>query len=105
MDRGDLANLSAFVTVSGERSFRAAASQLDVTPSALSHSMRQLGVGDDFRLPGNYLEAYGLMPDGVAVPVVRDLAGHVLEPILEAAGGFDKRSAGAVSIELEATPW
>ena len=42
MDRGDLANLSAFVTVAGERSFRAAASQLDVTPSALSHSMRQL---------------------------------------------------------------
>src|ERR1700738_1530039 len=42
MDRGDLANLSAFVTVAGQRSFRAAASQLDVTPSALSHSMRQL---------------------------------------------------------------
>jgi hypothetical protein len=42
MDRGNLANLSAFVTVAGHRSFRAAASQLDVTPSALSHSMRQL---------------------------------------------------------------
>src|SRR3984957_20461764 len=42
MDRGDLANLSAFVTVADQRSFRAAASQLDVTPSALSHSMRQL---------------------------------------------------------------
>src|SRR3984893_13779035 len=42
MDRGDLANLSAFVTVADQRSLRAAASQLDVTPSALSHSMRQL---------------------------------------------------------------
>jgi hypothetical protein len=42
MDRGDLANLSAFVTVVDQRSFRAAASRLDVTPSALSHSMRQL---------------------------------------------------------------
>src|SRR5712672_3555804 len=42
MDRGDLANLSAFVTVADQRSFRAAASRLDVTPSALSHSMRQL---------------------------------------------------------------
>jgi DNA-binding transcriptional LysR family regulator len=42
MDRGDLANLSAFVTVADQRSFRAAASRLEVTPSALSHSMRQL---------------------------------------------------------------
>jgi DNA-binding transcriptional LysR family regulator len=42
MDRTDLANLSAFVAVADQRSFRAAASRLDVTPSALSHSMRQL---------------------------------------------------------------
>src|SRR5712672_3341829 len=42
MDRGDLANLSAFVAVADQRSFRAAASRLGVTPSALSHSMRQL---------------------------------------------------------------
>jgi len=42
MDRSDLANLSAFVAVADQRSFRAAASRLDVTPSALSHSMRQL---------------------------------------------------------------
>jgi len=42
MDRGDLANLTAFVAVADQRSFRAAAVRLDVTPSALSHSMRQL---------------------------------------------------------------
>jgi DNA-binding transcriptional LysR family regulator len=42
MDRGDLANLTAFVAVADQRSFRAAASRLGVTPSALSHSMRQL---------------------------------------------------------------
>jgi DNA-binding transcriptional LysR family regulator len=42
MDRGDLANLTAFVAVADQRSFRSAASRLDVTPSALSHSMRQL---------------------------------------------------------------
>jgi DNA-binding transcriptional LysR family regulator len=42
MDRGDLANLTAFVAVADQRSFRAAAAQLGVTPSALSHSMRQL---------------------------------------------------------------
>ena len=42
MDRGNLADLTAFVAVAGCLSFRAAASQLGVTPSALSHSMRQL---------------------------------------------------------------
>jgi DNA-binding transcriptional LysR family regulator len=42
MDRSDLADLTAFVAVADRLSFRAAASQLGVTPSALSHSMRQL---------------------------------------------------------------
>jgi DNA-binding transcriptional LysR family regulator len=42
MDRGDLADLNAFVAVADQLSFRAAASRLGVTPSALSHSMRQL---------------------------------------------------------------
>ena len=42
MQRGDLASLTAFVAVADQRSFRAAAPSLGVTPSALSHSMRQL---------------------------------------------------------------
>ena len=42
MNRSDLADLNAFVAVADQRSFRAAASRLDITPSALSHSMRQL---------------------------------------------------------------
>src|SRR4029079_5140428 len=42
MNRSDLGDLNAFVAVADHRSFRAAASRLDVTPSALSHSMRQL---------------------------------------------------------------
>jgi DNA-binding transcriptional LysR family regulator len=42
MNRGDLADLNAFVAVADQASFRAAASRLGVTPSALSHSMRQL---------------------------------------------------------------
>ena len=42
MDRADLANLAGFVAVADQRSFRGAASRLGVTPSALSHSMRQL---------------------------------------------------------------
>jgi DNA-binding transcriptional LysR family regulator len=42
MDRGDLADLTAFVAVADRLSFRAAAAHFGVTPSALSHSMRQL---------------------------------------------------------------
>jgi DNA-binding transcriptional LysR family regulator len=42
MNRSDLADLSAFVAVADRLSFSAAAAQLGVTPSALSHSMRQL---------------------------------------------------------------
>jgi DNA-binding transcriptional LysR family regulator len=42
MNRGDLAELTAFVAVADLLSFRAAASRIGVTPSALSHSMRQL---------------------------------------------------------------
>jgi DNA-binding transcriptional LysR family regulator len=40
MNRGDLADLTAFVAVADHLSFRAVASRLGVTPSALSHSMR-----------------------------------------------------------------
>jgi DNA (cytosine-5)-methyltransferase 1 len=43
---------------------------------------RLMGLADDYVLPGNYNEAYHLVGDGVAVPVVRFLAAHILEPIL-----------------------
>ena len=42
MHRSDLADLTAFVAVADRLSFRAAALRLGVTPSALSHTMRQL---------------------------------------------------------------
>src|SRR3979490_3399366 len=42
MDRGSLADLTAFVAVADHLSFRARGAPLGVTPSALSHSMRQL---------------------------------------------------------------
>src|ERR1700739_4952348 len=42
MARNDLADLTAFVAISDNLSFRAAAARLGVTPSAVSHAMRQL---------------------------------------------------------------
>lgn len=47
---------------------------------------RLMGLHDDYKLPRNYNEAYHLTGDGVAVPVVRHLARHILEPLLGMMG-------------------
>ena len=44
---------------------------------------RLMGLSDDYVLPRNYNEAYHLVGDGVAVPVVRFLAANILEPALK----------------------
>lgn len=44
---------------------------------------RLMGLPDEYRLPTNYNETYHLTGDGVVVPVVRHLAQHLFEPILE----------------------
>jgi DNA (cytosine-5)-methyltransferase 1 len=54
---------------------------------------RLMGLPEEYKLPGNYNEAYHLTGDGVVVPVVRHLAAHLLEPILETAA----RSARAAA--------
>src|ERR1700730_7508063 len=42
MSRSDLSDLTACVAIADNLSFRAAAARLGITPSALSHTMRQL---------------------------------------------------------------
>lgn len=54
---------------------------------------RLMGLGDDYKLPRNYNEAYHLTGDGVAVPVVRHLANHVLEPLLGIAQATEQAVA------------
>ena len=46
---------------------------------------RLMGLSDDYLLPKNRNAAYRLTGDGVVVPVVRYLAQHLLEPVLNAA--------------------
>ena len=41
---------------------------------------RLMGLPDTYTLPANYNEAYHLTGDGVAVPAVRHLAEHLIEP-------------------------
>ena len=42
-----------------------------------------MGLPDSYVLPANPIEALSLVGDGVVVPVVRHLAEHILEPLLE----------------------
>lgn len=44
---------------------------------------RLMGLSDEYVLPENYNDAYHIAGDGVVVPVVRHLATHLFEPILE----------------------
>jgi DNA (cytosine-5)-methyltransferase 1 len=53
---------------------------------------RTMGLPDTYALPKNYNDAYHLAGDGVAVPVVRFLAEHILEPLL-AALAVEKKAA------------
>ena len=47
---------------------------------------RLMGLPEDYRLPRGTTAALHLAGDGVAAPVVRHLAAHVLEPLLSGAG-------------------
>lgn len=49
---------------------------------------RLMGLPDDYKLPSNYNEAYHLMGDGLAVPVVRHLAENLLRPLVDAVEPF-----------------
>lgn len=44
---------------------------------------RLMGLDETYLLPKNYNETYHLTGDGVAVPVVRHLAQHLIEPVLK----------------------
>jgi DNA-binding transcriptional LysR family regulator len=65
MHRGDLADLTAFIAVADQLSFREAALRLGVTPSALSHSMRQLEERHGVRLLNRTTRSVSLTDAGV----------------------------------------
>ena len=49
---------------------------------------RLMGMPEDYILPENYNEAYHLLGDGVAAPVVRFLEGALLRPMLRRSAKF-----------------
>ena len=52
---------------------------------APGEAARLMGLPDDYWLPDNYNAAYHVAGDGLVVPVVRHLAEHVIEPLVEAS--------------------
>jgi DNA-binding transcriptional LysR family regulator len=80
MDRGDLADLTAFVAVADQLSFRGAGSRLGVTPSALSHSMRQLEERLGMRLLNRTTRSVAVTDAGLRLlerlrPAISEIAG------------------------------
>jgi DNA-binding transcriptional LysR family regulator len=80
MDRSNLADLTAFVAVADHLSFRAAASRLGVTPSALSHSMRQLEERLGMRLLNRTTRSVAVTDAGLRLlerlrPAISEIAG------------------------------
>ena len=65
MRRADLADLIAFVAVADNLSFRAAASRLGVTPSALSHTLRHFEERLGFRLLNRTTRSVSLTDAGL----------------------------------------
>ena len=66
MHRGALSDLTTFITVANSLSFRGAGEQLGVTPSALSHSMKQLEERLGTRLLNRTTRSVSLTDAGLA---------------------------------------
>jgi DNA-binding transcriptional LysR family regulator len=65
MRRGDISDLAAFVAIAEHLNFRIAGSRLGVTPSALSHTMRQLEERLGVRLLNRTTRSVSLTDAGV----------------------------------------
>src|SRR5215467_4275528 len=83
MRRGELADLTAFVAVADNLSFRVAAARLGVTPSALSHAMRQLEERLGIRLVHRTTRSVSLTDAGIR------LLGRLRPAIDQIAGALD----------------
>ena len=59
----------------------------DVTPGVLTvrETARLMGAPDSYQIPGSYNDGYKAMGDAVAVPVVKWLARHLLDPLCRIA--------------------
>jgi DNA-binding transcriptional LysR family regulator len=87
MLRGSLADLTAFIVIADRLSFRAAASRLGVSASALSHSMRQLEERLGIRLLNRTTRSVSLTDAGVRL---LDKLRPAMDQITEALEGLNQ---------------
>ena len=102
MRRGDLADLTAFVAVADKLSFRAASELLRVTPSAISHTIRQLEERLGVRLLQRTTRSVSLTDAGIRLlerlrPAMDEIAG-ALDDL------DDKRQRPSGCLRIYATP-
>src|ERR1700722_8242146 len=91
MQRGILADLTAFIAIADHLSFRVAASRLGVTASALSHSMRQLEERLEVRLLHRTTRSVSLTDAGVRL---LDQLRPAIDQITEALEGLTQERSG-----------
>src|SRR5215510_816831 len=98
MQRVEPATLATFLAIAKHRSFRRAAVELGVTPSALSHSLRALETQLGVRLLNRTTRSVGLTEAGERLlsrvgPAFRDI-----DEALEELNAFRDRPAGTLRI-------
>src|SRR5258708_36922121 len=96
MKRIDPADLSVFLAIATHRSFRRAAVELGVTPSALSHALRSIEERLDLRLTNRTTRSVALTEAGELLftrisPAFRDI-----DDALEDLNNFRGRPAGTL---------
>lgn len=98
MDKNDLAALSTFLTVAEERSFTRAAKRLGVSPSAISHSMRELENVIGVRLLSRTTRSVAATEAGQQLLARLSPALHEVEAALDQISGFRNTPAGRVRL-------
>jgi DNA-binding transcriptional LysR family regulator len=98
MPRAPLSELTAFIAIADQRSFRAAARALEVSPSALSHAMRSLEARLDTRLFNRTTRSVALTQAGEQlIARVRPAIGDIEDAVNQAASVRD-RPSGSIRI-------
>lgn len=98
MKRGQLDDLLAFATIARARSFRRAAAELNVSPSALSHTMRSLETRLGVRLLARTTRSVAPTPAGERLLESVESALEQVESGLGAMGQWRGDPAGAIRI-------
>ncbi|MGN8117255.1 LysR substrate-binding domain-containing protein [Labrys sp. 22185] len=95
---GDLFALTVFLSVAAHRSFRAAAIELDVTPSAVSHSVKSLEQRLDVRLFNRTTRSVSLTDAGERLAAKLRPAVSSIAEALQVVDDFREAPSGTVRI-------